>query len=248
MLANFRGFDAGVDYYHYVIRDILTSEAQNSVVSALFPNGAGGANNCATIDPAFLASHFVFTGACSAANLSKVMLLRINGPRARFSGLDLRASYTTDGVFGGQLSFGGVANVVLKYQFDSFTAAGLTTPGFDAVGKLNAGTLAYTLPKWKVDSFVNYHNGPFNIRWTGRCYSSYIDQRQATTAVGYNIKGLLLHDVAVNVDLPWKTTLSLAVTNLFDKDPPLARLAEGYDAMTMDPLGRTVRIGIRKQF
>ncbi|MCW3838354.1 TonB-dependent receptor plug domain-containing protein [Sphingomonas canadensis] len=248
VLVNYAGFDAGVDYYNYSIKNILTTEPQNAIVNALFPNGAGGANNCATLDAQFIADHFEFTGACSAANLAKVKLLRINGPKAHFSGLDLRGSYTTDGVFGGTLSFGGTANVILSYKFDAFTVAGLSVAGFDAVGKLNQGTLAHALPKWKVNSFVNYNNGPFNLRWTGRYYSTYIDQRQATTTLGYKIPGKFLHDVALNVEMPWETTFSFTVTNLLDTDPPMALLAEGYDATTADLLGRTFRIGFRKKF
>ncbi len=247
-LVSGSGFDAAVDYYHYDIDNILTTEPQNAIVNALFPNGATGANNCGSLDPAFIATHFQFTGACSAANLSKVLLLRINGPKARFSGLDMRASYRTGGVVGGTLTVGAVANVTLSYEFDGFSVAGLAVPGFDAVGKLNAGTLAHTLPKWKLNTFVNYENGPVNLRWGGRYYSSYLDQRQAATAVGYSIPGQFLHDVAVTVQMPWDVTFSLTVTNLFDKDPPLARLPEGYDAMTSDPLGRTIRLGLRKSF
>jgi len=248
VLVQAGGLDAGVDYYHYDIRDILTSEPQNAIVNAVFPNGAAGANNCGTADAAFLADHFVFNGPCSAANLSKVNLLRINGPDASFSGLDLRASYRTAGVVGGTLTVGGVANVTLSYQFDPFNVAGLAVAGFAAVGKLNAGTLAHALPKWKGQGFVNYENGPVNVRYTGRYNSAYIDQRQATTAVGYRIDSSLLHDVALSVNLPHDLNLTIAVTNILDDDPPLARLAEGYDAMTSDPLGRTLRLGVRKSF
>lgn len=248
VLVQAGGFDGAVDYYHYDVRNILTTEPQNAVVSALFPNGAAGADNCATFDPAFIAAHFQFTGPCSAANLSKVLLLRINGPKASFSGLDFRGSYTQPDVFGGTLQVGAVANLVLTYKFEPFQVAGLTVTGFDAVGKLNAGTLAHTVPKFKLNTYANYENGPFNLRWSGRYYSSYIDQRQATTAVGYRIGSQFLHDVALNVELPWAMTMTFAVTNLFDKDPPLARLPEGYDAMTSDPLGRTFRIGMRKTF
>lgn len=248
VLLNTSGFDAGVDYYNYSIKNILTNEPQNAIVNALFPNGAAGANNCATADAQFIADHFEFSGACSAANLTKVKLLRINGPKVHFSGIDFRASYSTGGVFGGRLSFGGTANVILSYKFDGFSVAGLAVAGFDAVGKLNQGTLANSLPKWKVNSFVNYSNGPFNLRWTGRYYSTYIDQRQATTTLGYSIPGQFQHDVALNVDLPWDTTFSFTVTNLFDKDPPMALMAEGYDATTADALGRTFRIGFRKKF
>ncbi len=248
VLVQAGGFDAGVDYYHYDLKDILTTEPQNAIVNALFPNGAAGANNCATLDAAFIADHFVFNGACSAANLSKVLLLRINGPKARFSGIDIRASYRINDVAEGTLTLGAVANVTLTYKFDPFTVAGLPVAGFDAVGKLNAGTLAHALPKWKGQGFINYQHGPVNLRWTGRYNSSYIDQRQGAAAVGYRLGSRLLHDLAVNIELPWEMNVNLAVTNLLDKDPPLARLAEGYDASTSDPLGRTFRMGLRKTF
>ncbi len=242
------GFDAALDYYHYDLKDILTNEPQNAIVNAVFPNGAAGANNCATADPAFIAAHFVFTGACSAANLAKVNLLRINGPKAQFSGLDLRASYRFDEVLGGKLTLGAVANRTLKYQFDPFSVAGLAISGFEAVGFLNAGTLAHSLPKNKGTAYVNYDKGPVNLRWSTRYNSAYVDQRQAATAIGFNIPATTLHDFAAVVDLPRNLSLTLAVSNIFDKDPPLARLAEGYDALTSDPLGRNYRVGLRVKF
>ncbi|CAN1572730.1 CirA Outer membrane receptor proteins, mostly Fe transport [Caulobacteraceae bacterium] len=242
------GLDLGMDYYNYKVSNILTSEPQNAIVNAVFPNGAGGANNCATVDPTFLADHFVFNGACSAANLAKVQLLRINGPEATFSGVDFRASYRFDDVLGGALTIGGVGNRTVSYEFAPFTVAGLQVAGFDAVGKLNAGTLAHTLPEWKWQGFMNYDRGPLNLRWSVRYNSDYTDQRQALTAIGRTIDASVLHDFALVLDLPRNLTFSLAVSNVFDEEPPLARLAEGYDAMTSDPLGRTIRTGLRVTF
>ncbi|MFZ4605401.1 MAG: TonB-dependent receptor plug domain-containing protein [Caulobacter sp.] len=243
-----RHLDAGVDYYNYDVSDILTTEPQNAIVNAVFPNGAGGADNCATVDPTFLADHFVFNGACSAANLAKVLLLRINGPKATFSGVDIRASYRMEDVFGGDLTIGGVGNRTVNYTFAQFSIAGLPIAGLDAVGKLNAGTLAHTLPEWKWHGYLNYERGPVNLRWSVRYNSQYIDERQATTAVGRNIDASMLHDFAAVVELPRNVTFSLAVTNVLDEEPPLARLAEGYDAMTSDPRGRTIRTGLRLTF
>jgi iron complex outermembrane recepter protein len=248
LLVQAGGFDAALDYYNYRLEDVLTSEPQNAVVNALFPNGAAGPNNCTTLDAAFIAAHFEFTGVCSAANLSKVKLLRINGPEASFDGLDLRATYTFQQVLGGQLQFGVVANRTLSYEFDPFTVAGLNIPGFEGVGKLNAGTLAHTLPKTKGQAYANYGIGPVNLRWTARYYSSYIDQRQAVTAIGYKIDSQTLHDFAAVAELPRNVQLTLAVGNVFDDEPPLVRVAEGYDAMTTDPLGRYYRVGLRMSF
>lgn len=248
LLIRAGNFDAGIDYYHYDVRDILTTEPQNAIVNAVFPNGAAGANNCATVSTQFLADHFLFNGPCSAANLSKVLLLRINGPDTTFSGIDLRASYRFDDVAGGDLTFNAVLNRTLSYEFDPFSVAGLATPGFEAVGFLNAGTLAHPLPEWKAQAFVNYNRGPVNLRWSVRYNDDYVDQRQATTAIGRNIASRALADFAAVIDLPRDVTLTLAVSNVFDVDPPLARLAEGYDAMTSDPLGRNFRIGLRKVY
>lgn len=242
------GLDAAVDYFHYDVEDILTTEPQNAIVNAVFPNGAGGANNCATADPQFLTDHFVFNGACSAAALSKVMLRRINGPALSFSGVDFRASYRIDDVFGGDLTIGVTATRTVTFEFDPFEVAGLKIAGFDAVGKLNAGTLANPLPEWKSVSYLNYQHGPVNLRWSMRYNSAYRDPRQAKTAVGYSIDASTLHDVAAVVDLPYDASLTIAVTNIGDVDPPLARLAEGYDAMTSDPLGRTFRLGLKMKF
>lgn len=188
------------------------------------------------------------TGACSAANLAKVLLLRINGPKATFNGVDFRASYRFEDVFGGDLIIGGVGNRTVNYSFAPFTVAGLPVAGFEAVGMLNAGTLAHTLPEWKWQGYVNYARGPVNLRWSVRYTSHYIDQRQTMTAVGRTIDASMLHDVAAVVELPRNVTFSLAVTNVFDEEPPLARLAEGYDAMTSDPRGRTIRTGLRMAF
>jgi iron complex outermembrane receptor protein len=242
------GFDAALDYYDYAVEKILTTEPQNAIINAVFPNGAAGANNCATVGEQFLTDHFVFNGPCSATNIAKVQLLRINGPDAKFNGLDLRASYRFDEMWGGALTLGVVANQTLKYEFEGFDVAGLNVAGFDAVGRLNAGTLAHTLPEYKGLGYINYARGPINIRWQARYSSSYIDQRQAVTALGYDIASSTYHDVSAVVELPRNISLLLAVNNITDEDPPLVRLPEGYDAMTADPLGRNYRLGLRMKF
>ena len=55
-------------------------------------------------------------------------------------------------------------------------------------------------------------------------------------------------DVTYQLALPWDTTLSVSVSNLFDEDPQFARAFLGYDAFVASPLGRTVKFGIRKIF
>jgi iron complex outermembrane receptor protein len=55
-------------------------------------------------------------------------------------------------------------------------------------------------------------------------------------------------DLSYQAQLPWNTTFTLTVQNVFDKDPAFARLAINYDAFTGSPLGRTIRVGVRKRW
>lgn len=242
--------DAAIDYFNIKIDDILTSEPLNPVVNALFPNGANGANNCATLDPKFIEDHFVFAGACSAANLIRVVLRNINGPTAELDGIDLRASYRFDDVLRGTLTLGATATHTLGFEFDPFVIDGIIpVAGLDAVGKLNFGTLAYPLPETKGTAYVNYQKGPVNARWSTRYIASYLDD-QSSSFLGppQKIPSQTLHDVAAVIELPRDLQLSLAVNNVFDEDPPLVRLGYSYDSLTADPLGRNYRVGLRMKF
>jgi iron complex outermembrane receptor protein len=275
------GFYASADYWGYDFKNILTSEPLNNVIAALFPNGTGVGDNCATLDPVFIANHFTFSGACSATNVTTVKLLRINGPNVKTDGVDINARYRWDDFVNGSLTIGGSATYIHKYSIASFVVGGQTIAGFDAVGKFNAGTLAYPLPQWKGNYYFEYSNGGFNIRWTARYTNSYVDQRtalfnwnasykqgtlaecgnaSAATAAtvisprfgyvsnGRKINAITLYDLAIRFQLPYDVTVTAVMNNVFDKDPPFARTEISYDALTGDPLGRTVQIGVQKRF
>jgi iron complex outermembrane receptor protein len=65
---------------------------------------------------------------------------------------------------------------------------------------------------------------------------------------GEFIGAQVIQDLSIEAPLKWRTLLTITVTNLFDIDPPFARTEIGYDAFTADPLGRTVKVGLRKSF
>ena len=94
---------------------------------------------------------------------------------------------------------------------------------------------------------------------------SYIDSRslldaqrdifaaQASTnglalTAGRRIDSHVTHDLAYVLRLPSDTTFAAAISNLTDEDPPFARLELSYDPTTAAPLGRTFKVGVRKQF
>jgi iron complex outermembrane receptor protein len=95
-----------------------------------------------------------------------------------------------------------------------------------------------------IDSYVDQRTTPFppNVVRDG-----------ANAAVPLTNKGQKI-DAQVQVDflyrasLPWDTTVSIAVDNVFDEDPSFARLDLGYDPFTGSPLGRTIKVSAVKKF
>lgn len=244
-IVNVGGFHGAVDYYNYDVKNIITTQPLTNIVNYVFPNGASGANNCATVDPTFLAQHFVFAGTCSAMNLQRVETSYTNGPNARLQGVDASASYTFDDVFGGAFTLGANANDTFMYKFAAFTVGSLPIAGFNGAGKGNYGTVGYPMLRLKGYLYANYAGDGYNIRWGVRYNSSYVDQRYAVGALGYHVDSAILHDLSATVDLTDETMLSLSVNNIFNTSPPFSIQALSYDPLTGDPLGRNITVGLK---
>ena len=57
------------------------------------------------------------------------------------------------------------------------------------------------------------------------------------------------HDLTYRVDLPWDTTLTATVQNIFDEDPPFAIGTQyNYDFGSGNPLGRVFAISLKQRF
>lgn len=267
------GFRASVDYWNYKLRDVLASEPVASVLAASFP-AAGGA--CIG-DPAFIAAHFTFSSGCNSANITRVITRQINGPEINTSGFDIIANYTWQDVFDGvNATIGGTATYVDRYAVGPLIVGGIESPNsaFEATGRLNQLTVAFPLPQWKAQGYLEVSNDVHNARLTGYFIDSYIDERaglfgysaaQQTASIaacaggvvspecgtvtdGSKIGSQLLFDFAYRVRLPWDSAVTLAVTNIFDRDPPFARLELNYDPLTGNPIGRTFKVGFETKF
>jgi hypothetical protein len=55
-------------------------------------------------------------------------------------------------------------------------------------------------------------------------------------------------DFTYRVNLPWETTVTATVQNVFDRDPSFARVASSYNSFLESPTGRTFRVGLTKKF
>jgi iron complex outermembrane receptor protein len=255
---------ATIDYWNYDFQKVLTSEPLTPVINAVFPNGASGANNCG--NPAladFIATHLVFNGPCGPGVVA-VNLQAINGPDVKTDGFDFDLSYLWHDVWGGDLTATALYTYVNKYAVGALQIGTVTIPAFEASGRFNSGQIAYPIPQWKGTFALNYAHAPFNVRYQLRYIDHYIDQRSALftfnpiyvtptnptgiVSAGQKIKAQVIQDIALLWDAPYKTQFTFAINNLFDKDPPFARTDLNYDALTADPLGRTVKLGVRKTF
>ncbi len=255
-------FKASLDYFNFDFKDPITTEPVAGIVAKVFAPGG-----CADPALAALRARFTFTGGvCSPTAIQRLRVNTVNGAGVQTSGLDLLADYTIDTDIGA-FTIGGGATYVLEYVTDSTTVEGIeVAPSFDGVGLLNYQTTAYPLPQWKGSIYLEYNNGPHNARVTVRHIDGYTDQRtapfgattyQAAVAApgtfvqvskGKNIDSFTTVDFTYRVFLPWDSTLALSADNIFDQDPPFARLDLSYDPFTASGLGRTLKVSLSKKF
>lgn len=249
------GFNATFDYYRFDFQGGLDNEPGTAMVAALFPTGVTDAAACATaaLNPAFL-SRFTFNNnVCSRGNLLRTRLNQVNGPDIRTSGIDFAASLRRD-MLGGRAVIGVDGSYVIEYKAGDFLVEGvLVSGGDDFAGQLDY--LGYgSIPDLKGQAYAEYSTGPHTLRGTVRYVGGMTDSRGATTftavsPLGKEIDEFVTADLSYTLDIePLATTLSVTVQNITDEDPPFARLDLNYDPFTGNPLGRVVKVGIRKKF
>ncbi|MBI1407169.1 MAG: TonB-dependent receptor [Caulobacter sp.] len=242
VLVNAGGFKASVDYWNFDFTNPIVAEPVSGILNAMFPTA--GAGNCGVAAYAGLQARFTFQGACNSANISRIRVNSVNGSGVKTSGIDFMAEYGFD-VGDSELTFGVNGTYTIEYAQEAFTVEGIqVAPAFDAVGFLNYQTTATPLPQWKGQVFAEWNSGPHNLRATVRYFDSYKDQRFA----GETVDAWTVVDVAYRAFLPWDTTGVISVTNLFDEDPPFARLDLNYDPFTHNGIGRTVKFSLTKKF
>jgi len=94
-----------------------------------------------------------------------------------------------------------------------------------------------------VDDYMDQRTAPFAT-------NAY---RDATGAFFTQNAGKIIDDfITWDINYRWMVmedmSIAIAVDNIFDEDPPLARLDLSYDPLTHSTLGRTFKLGIRKEF
>jgi iron complex outermembrane recepter protein len=256
-VGNFR---ATVDWWQYDFSNPIVVEPSLAIVNTMFPGGA--TTRCSDPVYAALLTRFVLQAPCATAGLAGIARVRtfvVNGPPVKTSGFDVLANMDFDDVMGGDLRFGASLTYTLEYKVGAFTVEGVVVePAFEAANYLNYQRSATALPEFKFSGFAEYTRGGHNLRWTVNFVDSYIDQRTAILAPnpvsgqintkGTKLKDFVTHEIDYRVELPWDVTVTASVDNVFDEEPPFARLDLNYDPFTSSALGRVYKLGMKKRF
>ena len=228
------------------------------MLAAAFP--ATGQNICTSTDPSYVAlrSRFTFTDAgCGRANVQSYRTQYINGGDVKTSGVDFQANLDVGDLWGGALTTGFDGSYLIEYNEDPYSIEGVPTPS-SSVQK-RAGTYRASIftgyNRLRANAYVNWASGIHNLRWQMR-YISSVNQTESNsiglaiaTKTTTKIPEYWQHDLTYRVDLPWDTTLTATVQNIFDEDPPFAIGTQyNYDPSSATPLGRVFAIGAKKRF
>ena len=254
------GLNASLDYFRYDLDGPIEGEPIQGIVTALF--GASGAANCANPAYAALASRFTFNGGiCNVANVQRLRTNVIISADVSTSGLDLQASYRGE-IGNGAVTVGVNGTYVIDYKTKDITVEGIVVqPAFNGVGLLNYQTTAYPLPQVKGNWYVQGDLGLTSLRIQFNYLDGYTDQRGAaifgpnpgalagaSVTRGKEIGAYKTMDATLRVGLRTGTTLAFSALNIFDRDPPFARLDQNYDPFTASPLGFTAKLAITQKF
>lgn len=258
-VVNAGDFNLQVDYFNYDFEGGLTTTPENPIVSSVF-SGPGNTANCASplVDLVGFNSITCTPGAPASAELARVRTQFVNGPDTTTNGFDVEADYS---FYLGDLTLtvGTAFTYILNFDVDPFVVNGVTViDAFDAVGFLNADRAQNSLSELKANTFLNANISGLNARYVFRYASGLRDDRYdtdptfgAATRFGEDIDAFTQHDLTVIYDLPFdfaEIQLQGSVENIFDEDPPAARLVLGYDPFVGNPLGRVFRVGLRAAF
>jgi len=262
------GFSASVDYWKFDFEGELGVEDATALFNSLAGTGCSNAS---------LAGRFIFSGACSQANVLQTTIKYVNGPATKTSGFDLRAQYDFDNFFGldfmdSRVTVGAEATILKEVKRGPATlpedrsvifATAIDRAGLHDLG----GGDFYSYPKLRANGFVNVRGENWNVRYqllyregtqnigiacTGTNAGSTPDCRWNYATNTFQSVGKTdpywQHDITANVDLPWETTVSVSIQNLLDEDPSFAQSFYNYDPTNGNPLGRVFKFGVKKHF
>ena len=126
------------------------------------------------------------------------------------------------------------------------------------VGKFNFDTHTFSLPKKRINSFVNWNFKDLSLSLNSRYLDGYVNERAITglgLTYGYSnqVKSFFVHDISLNKKLfvsSGQLDLRVYLSNIFDKSAP--RLYDApdfsFDTRLHDPRGRILGLNVEYNF
>jgi len=271
------GFTATVDYWNFNFENPIVTEPVAGMVATMFPTAAGHCGDPAfaelqarfTFNGACLVTNVVRldTNVINGARVKTDGVdfsvdYRINdvlGGALRLGGdATWVHKYTTESLtVAGQLvqqPFNGVG--FLNYQT---TAYPLPEWKGSAFVEYSHGPHNLRATVRYIDSYTDQRTAPFAAgaynnntcggtvpAGTGTCGWSAGDL--VSNPNGKTIDNFVTLDLTYRVFLPYDTTVTASAINVFDADPPFARLDLNYDPFTASSLGRVLKVSVNKKF
>jgi outer membrane receptor protein involved in Fe transport len=187
-----------------------------------------------------------------SGDISRIIVPFINAPTVETDGLDIAASYSIDMAGGSQFSLGLDASYMFSYDIagvPGVVGGEVMNVTIDAVGNRNESNIGSPLPQWRANFTVGWDNNQNSARVIVRHIDDYTDDKTPDQRFNSVIASWTTVDLHYNYTLPNdRTTLSLNLTNIADKDPPFADQDLNFEARTHDPFGRQYQVVFRHSF
>lgn len=245
-----REFSFGLDFWSYHVENSIGVTGEQTIFG----------------DPTKYASLFVrcsqapadrraAIGACNVSDASDALAYIVNTNQnlgdTRTSGVDLQANYATGATSFGRFNFSLRGSYVHKYRFQVERNGNF----FDANGNYSP-LFGGPVIRYQQVTSLNWDNGPWSMLFTHRHVHRYFDQNGTSVAAGFRNNVVKNYDT-LNISATYRgikgLTLSGAVLNVFDVDPPFSNQvsrfqARAYDDRFASPLGRAYQVSARYEF
>ena len=187
-----------------------------------------------------------------SGEISRVVVPFINAPTVETDGVDISASYSIDMAGDSQFTLGFDASYMFSYDIGGIlgvVGGQLTAVTIDALGNRNESNIGSPSPQWRANFTLGWNNDQNSARVIVRHIDDYTDDKTPDQRFNSVIASWTTVDLHYNYTLPnERTTLSLNLTNIADKDPPFADQDLNFEARTHDPFGRQYQVVLRHSF
>ena len=226
------GLELGLDAWRFDYTDQVVKESAQAVIDQAATDTATGLTGTA--------AQGRITRSPSGA-LTFVQLYFINASSIETQGIDLSARYGRD-LWGGRATASATWTYVDSYDIRLNDGAAQVS----GVGSTNLSNIGRSLPRNRGEFALGWIGGPNAVTALVHYTDGYRNDRSGITdaTIASQTTTDLLYSRTIGADLD----LALGVVNVFDKAPPLAQFALGYDPVVADPRGRVISVGLTKRF